>query len=245
MKKICSKPGCPKDATNKGRCDRHQPKPWTRKSKTSQVTKDPRWQRARTRALQQARHRCARCRSRTNLEVHHKQPVASGGAHYDQTNLQVLCHDCHKKQHHNQLPIVILVGLSGTGKTAIRELLAPRLGLPSLAPDEHGWPLINQRLNQGPAVIECCRIPGSLKRRTDRVGGFIIEVTAPPELRAERLRARGETEATVTGRVGESTALGYEEHIEPDHRVTSTDDPDEIATRLTWLIHNRQAQTSL
>lgn len=235
---ICSVHGCPKDATNKGRCARHQPKPWTRQSQSSQFTKDPRWQGARTQALRRARNRCARCHTTRKLEVHHRQPVANGGAPYDQANLQVLCGPCHSNQHKTGLPIVILVGLSGAGKTSIRELLAPRLGLPSLAPDEHGWPLINQRLDQGAAVVECCRIPGSLHRRTERVGGFIIEVTVPRETRAERLRERGETVDTTIKRLDEDTSLGHEHHIVPDYRLVNPPDPDLAAIELARVIHN-------
>lgn len=37
------------------------------------------------------------------LEVHHKKPVAQGGAWYDLENLEVLCRGCHIKHHHPRM----------------------------------------------------------------------------------------------------------------------------------------------
>lgn len=45
---------------------------------------------------------CIICRSRENLEVDHVIPVVLGGSD-SLENLQVLCHDCHKKKTSSEL----------------------------------------------------------------------------------------------------------------------------------------------
>lgn len=44
-------------------------------------------------------NQCTRCGARTNLRVHHRIRVADGGTD-DLTNLTLLCHDCHEREHH-------------------------------------------------------------------------------------------------------------------------------------------------
>lgn len=242
--RICSTPGCPKDATRGGRCERHQRKAWIRPSKTTSVTSDPRWPKARRRALAKAHYRCATCKSRENLEVHHRQPISKGGAEFTQTNLQVLCHTCHKDHHRKPEALVILVGLSGTGKTAIREQLAARLGVQSLGPDEMTWTEIHERIDRG-GVLECARIPGRLARRVGGLGGLVIQVTAPPELRADRMRRRGDDEETVAKRLAEIDAISYEDPIQPDKTIQSIGPPAQIAASLAaWVTLQADAPES-
>lgn len=38
------------------------------------------------------------CKSSKQLEIHHKIPVSKGGSN-EKSNLIVLCHKCHRKQH--------------------------------------------------------------------------------------------------------------------------------------------------
>ena len=43
--------------------------------------------------------KCARCGSRDELTMHHRKPQANGGKHIVD-NLETLCVDCHKAEHH-------------------------------------------------------------------------------------------------------------------------------------------------
>lgn len=228
---VCNIHGCPQDAVNNGRCDHHQKKPWQRPSQSTRVTRDRRWPIARRKALHRAHHRCQQCGTRQHLEVHHRQPVSKGGAEYDPANLQVLCHTCHTQRHRQPEPLVILVGLSGTGKTAIREQLAARLGVPSYGPDEHSWDEIHNQLAQG-GVVECARIPGRLARRVGGLKGRVVHITAPREIRADRLRKRGENEDTVAARLDENPAISYEHPVTVDKTVEAIGPPDQIAAAL-------------
>ena len=54
-----------------------------------------RWRHVRRKALKRANYECERCGRVGRLEVHHKEPLAKGGAPYDLRNLEVLCRPCH------------------------------------------------------------------------------------------------------------------------------------------------------
>jgi 5-methylcytosine-specific restriction endonuclease McrA len=41
---------------------------------------------------------CNKCRTTADLTIDHKVPVSAGGDAFDLNNLQVLCHNCHKKK---------------------------------------------------------------------------------------------------------------------------------------------------
>ena len=58
----------------------------------------PFWNIIRRSVLQRDGHRCQVCGDSTNLSVHHIVPLSAGG---DSTfsNLRVLCHSCHQKEH--------------------------------------------------------------------------------------------------------------------------------------------------
>ena len=55
----------------------------------------PRWLEARAEALDRAGYQCERCQRPGRLEVHHREALQDGGAPYAQSNLEVLCRDCH------------------------------------------------------------------------------------------------------------------------------------------------------
>lgn len=57
---------------------------------------------ARKEAIRRAGYRCERCGSFIRcgrLEVHHRIPLADGGAPFAQSNLRVLGRDCHFLEH--------------------------------------------------------------------------------------------------------------------------------------------------
>lgn len=57
------------------------------------------WMRVRKAALVRARRRCEQCGASGRLEVHHRKPIAEGGAVYDLANLEVVCRKCHFGEH--------------------------------------------------------------------------------------------------------------------------------------------------
>lgn len=64
------------------------------------VYRDPRWGRARRKVLDRAGYRCERCGRAGTLEVHHRQPIAAGGAPFALSNLEAICRPCHWEEHH-------------------------------------------------------------------------------------------------------------------------------------------------
>lgn len=63
------------------------------------------WGRVRAAVLDRDDYRCQTdgCQ-RTATEVHHRVPVAQGGAMFDETNLVSLCRDCHRVAHDRRTP---------------------------------------------------------------------------------------------------------------------------------------------
>lgn len=55
------------------------------------------WRRVRAFVLDAALWRCERCGARGRLEVHHRRPLADGGAPFDPANLEAVCRRCHFK----------------------------------------------------------------------------------------------------------------------------------------------------
>lgn len=85
---------CGARATNRGRCDAHQVKPWARRSAHTRKVDRRRWERVRDAHLKRE-PQCRSCGSTDDLQVDHVLNVARGGALYDDANLQTLCEPCH------------------------------------------------------------------------------------------------------------------------------------------------------
>jgi hypothetical protein len=79
--------------------------------------------------------RCDECGSQESLEVNHVEPrVGQGyqaGCHNHQTNLQVLCHDCHVKETTRQLYERKLAA-ADAGTDYLGRRARKRLGLPQI-----------------------------------------------------------------------------------------------------------------
>lgn len=87
---------CTKLATNKGRCDDHQPTPWATKSANSQALTGR--QRAQLKAKRLAYDpTCAVCDEDDTslLELDHIIEIADGGDPHDFDNTWLLCTPCH------------------------------------------------------------------------------------------------------------------------------------------------------
>ena len=78
-------------------CPAHQRPAWAQRSPSSRATARPGWNKLRARALRRD-GQCVRCGATERLAVHHRVPVAEGGA-MSLDNLSVLCEDCHGDAH--------------------------------------------------------------------------------------------------------------------------------------------------
>ena len=62
------------------------------------------WERFRRYLLNKVGWRCARCGGVGRMELHHIKRLSSGGAVFDEDNIEVLCRRCHLKEHHVRAP---------------------------------------------------------------------------------------------------------------------------------------------
>lgn len=63
------------------------------------IYRTARWARVRLAVLAAAGWRCTQCGRAGVLEVHHRKPLADGGAPYDPRNLEARCRPCHFNAH--------------------------------------------------------------------------------------------------------------------------------------------------
>lgn len=124
------------------------------------------------------------------------------------------------------VPLLIIAGQSGTGKTAVREILAAQTASTSLGPDDHpdGWASVLPLLDAAPsrAIVECCRVPGRLMRRTHGRLVCVVELTADIETRRLRLTQRGDHPTAIDKRLTEDGSLGYEDEVRPQITLDTT-----------------------
>ncbi|MFD8937314.1 HNH endonuclease [Streptomyces sp. NPDC059578] len=104
----CADPQCRALATERGRCDDHQPIPWAgRDDKASRYgISSGRWRTLKRLTARRDHDTCYRCgRTETELlradpdaeplQLDHITPIAEGGAAEDPENLGLICVDCH------------------------------------------------------------------------------------------------------------------------------------------------------
>jgi ribosomal protein S27AE len=58
------------------------------------------WIKVRVKALVAANYKCSRCGAGSQLQVHHRQYCARFTELQNMHLLEVLCHQCHKQEHH-------------------------------------------------------------------------------------------------------------------------------------------------
>jgi dephospho-CoA kinase len=124
--------------------------------------------------------------------------------------------------------ILVVAGLSGTGKSAVREQLSLELGYASLGPDDYegAWGLLYPDLDAAhDAVVECVKLPFGLRKRIKARPSYIVELTCDSVTRRKRLE-RITHPAIARSRAMQRDkypGLGYEEHVEPDLRLDTRD----------------------
>jgi len=82
-------------ATNRGRCEAHQPKPWAQPSKHTLLINRAKQTEWRKQIKDRAHGLCQHC-GKPGSEADHIEEIADGGALYDLSNGQWLCRPCHQ-----------------------------------------------------------------------------------------------------------------------------------------------------
>lgn len=252
---VCSTPGCPTltasgkcpACRNKGRRDSDSKRP-----SATERGYDTKWRRVRAKYLKRYPG-CEEpgCSERATQVDHIDGLGPLGPAGYDWSNLRSYCHAHHSQRTARDQasgwnegasypatprPLLVLVGPSGVGKSAVREHLAPMLDAVSLGPDDFtdGWDSLYPRLDQAPrSVVECCRIPTALANRITDWRGLVVELTAPPSTRRERLIARGEPRGVAAQRIGERYVIGYRPETSADYTLTADKaSPESLSTAI-------------
>lgn len=86
---------CPKLATNHGRCDNHQRKPWANPSANTRTLTRQQRDHFRTAVLNDWNHTCGQC-GQPASEADHITPIGLGGNPHDwEHNGMALCPTCH------------------------------------------------------------------------------------------------------------------------------------------------------
>jgi 5-methylcytosine-specific restriction protein A len=180
---------------------------------------------------------------------------------HDRENWMALCASCHGRKTAEQTPggwnagatpdgptspFVVLIGESGTGKTAVRDYLAEYLRVATFGPDDFtsGWDGVWPGLDAAArAVVECVALHSQLRRRVRDRNAVLVRLEAESYVRRDRLNERGETDAWVRKLL---EPAGYGEDVPPDLTVdTTARSPSETATvvgewiseRLGWALH--------
>lgn len=249
--RVCTKSGCPELTDRKsGYCDRHEAV--RRKAQDAQRGNwrqrgyDQEYDRNHAVVLREEAH-CHVCGQlvdktlpgthRDGPSVDHLVRRADGGSNA-RPNLRLAHLRCNsgrrttvapaprRARSEATAPFVVIVGQPGTGKTAIRDILAERIGALAMGPDDYqgDWNLVYDRLDTSPnAIVECCALPRALRRKAARRGAHIIHLTASPDARRQRLLDRGEPDGMVRRWLEEADQpIGYEDHITPNQTIDTT-----------------------
>ena len=92
--RICLHPGCPNQATYRGRCPQHNRTRNTETHRNRHIYNSKRWKMLRRRVLFE-QPICAICDKELAVDVDHIRPIADGGAPFERANCQGLCRSCH------------------------------------------------------------------------------------------------------------------------------------------------------
>ena len=97
----CTDPECRALATNRGRCDNHQPKPWAgraRKQDRYGISSGT-WRSLKRQVARRDNGCCHVCGREADegetYDLDHKRPISQDGSPRDLDNLGLICPDCH------------------------------------------------------------------------------------------------------------------------------------------------------
>jgi predicted kinase len=140
-------------------------------------------------------------------------------------------------------PFTVLIGESGVGKSTIGARLAGTLGTSRLSRDDfdYGWRDLYRVLDYTEAaIVECVRIPQSLRHRMEDRDAVLVELVLDNQTRRERLEQRevDEDDIDMLFRIRPGPNA-YDRHVEPDMTLDTDQDPgavaDQIANRVQKL----------
>lgn len=241
-RKACSNPTCPELQP----CPTHKPKPWATSTRRQRLPRG--WGRIRARILRRDPI-CKVCGNAASVEVDH---IVAGDDHSD-ANLQGICKRCHREKTQaeagrarrlpgaNRPPFIVICGDPGVGKTAVRKNLAAALNIDGMGPDDLGsWDNVYARLDQADgAIVECVRLPRTLRRKVLERQAVVIQLTATETTRRQRLKQRGESDTTVQAFLADDGAgIGYHHHVTVAFTLsTDNRDAEQIADDLARRIH--------
>ena len=137
--------------------------------------------------------------------------------------------------------LIVIAGGQGVGKSEAVRILAPRLGVPRLSPDDYPdrWAglygvMFPALLRGSSIIVECVAMPRALRSVvTDpQTRAVVLELTATDEVRAERLRARGATEPAIESWL-RPLPIGYEDDVAVATTIDTTElEPADVADRI-------------
>lgn len=96
MRRVCLAPGCPNEASYRGRCADHARTRNRVTHRNRDVYNSKRWRLLR-RAVLFDDPLCREC-GRIATDVDHVKPIEDGGAPFDRENCQPLCASCHSRK---------------------------------------------------------------------------------------------------------------------------------------------------
>ena len=98
----CGAVGCHAFATNRGRCDDHQPQPWAnrpRKQDRYGISSGT-WRSLKQQVARRDHTTCYVCGREADegetYDLEHKRPISQGGSPRDLDNLGLICQPCHE-----------------------------------------------------------------------------------------------------------------------------------------------------
>lgn len=98
----CGAMGCHAFATNRGRCDDHQPQPWANRARKQDRygISSGTWRSLKRQVDRRDHHTCYVCGREAEddepLDLEHKTPISEGGSPRDLDNLGMICGPCHE-----------------------------------------------------------------------------------------------------------------------------------------------------
>ena len=139
-------------------------------------------------------------------------------------------------------PFTVLIGESGVGKSTIGARLAGTLGTSRLSRDDfdYGWRDLYRVLDYTEAaIVECVRIPQSLRHRMEDRDAVLVELVLDNQTRRERLEQRevDEDDIDMLFRI-KPGPNAYDRHVEPDMTLNTDQNPGAVADQIAKRVRS-------